>query len=167
MGLDICAYEKAELTPPHKFGDDCDEAGHVYAYVLGGHERSLRGLEAGRCYEVSGGDTLEFRAGSYSGYNEWRAWLSQQALGVTPAVVWNDPPAYVDRPFYELIDFADNEGTIGPEAAADLAADFRDQRAAVFGEGEDAVTEDWLAEKYDLWQGAFEVAASGGLVQFT
>ena len=82
MGLDIVSYEKVELVPHHaRDADECYEAGHVYAFVYDGFERSLRGLEGERCYQPSG-EQMHFRAGSYSGYNAFREALSLAALGL-------------------------------------------------------------------------------------
>ena len=90
------------------------------------------------------------RAGSYSGYSAWRDDLRRQF----------NPDTEPDKPFYELIWFADNEGTIGPEAAADLLADFLAHA--------DAYTPamEYFRENYRDWTRAFELAADGGLVDF-
>lgn len=164
MGLDIKAWEKAVLTDPHEHTDDCYDAGHVEAFVLDGFDWSLRGLEAGRCYAVSG-DSWSFAAGSYSGYGHFRSALCKAALrGVEPSQVWADPDSYAGQPFYELINFADNEGTIGPEAAADLAADFVAERDRVLPLLIREV--DYYRVRYDDWQRAFTLAAGSGLVEF-
>lgn len=164
VGLDITAYEHAEIAPEHEWADSCyDDPRHVRAFVYKGFERSLRGLVADRCYVVNGFG-MDFRAGSYSGYNRWREQLCRAALGVSPEDIWHDIGSFQDKPFFELIHFADNEGTIGPEAAADLAEDFRSMASRVrpLLEGPDG----YGAAKYDDWQAAFELAAKGGLVDF-
>jgi hypothetical protein len=166
MGLDIKAWEKATLTDPHERTDDCYDEGHVRAFVYDGFERSLRGLEPNRCYLV-GGDHVAFQAGSYGGYGEFRRALCQAALhGVTPEQVWADPDSYAGRPFFELIQFADNEGTIGPEAAADLATDFANERVRVVPRLARAGDAGWMVAKYGKWQKACELAAGTGLVEF-
>jgi hypothetical protein len=164
MGLDITAYGHADITPEHEVTDACwDAPRHVRAFVYKGFERSLRGLVADRCYTVSG-FSIDFRAGSYGGYNQWRQELCRAALGVSPETVWSDVGSFQDAPFFELIHFADNEGTIGPEAAADLAEDFRSMAVKVrpLLEGPDG----YSAAKYDDWTAAFELAAKDGLVVF-
>lgn len=177
MGLDIAAYETATLTPEHEYDSEaCYEGNHVEAFVYSGFERSMRGLEGGvsgksgwerpsRCYVVSGA-SLDFRAGSYSGYGQFRRALSTAALGVEPEAVWADPDAYADLPFFELVNFADNEGTIGPEAAADLAGDFAEHRERVCPALGDGPNGDYYREKYDEWAAAFALAADSGLVEF-
>lgn len=72
-------------------------------------------------------DDYGFRAGSYSGYNWWRSKLEEFAEGDS---------------FQELINFADNEGVIGPVVSKKLYKDFIEnhERAVEFdktlGEGE-------------------------------
>lgn len=174
MGLDISVYTDARLRAEQPVKDEkgywpeeiWDEEGVVHAFAYKGMERSLRGLEEDAWY-VARYDH-GFRAGSYSGYGIFRTDLCRAALGVDPQAVWDDPSGYAEKPFYELINFADNEGTIGPEAAADLYRDFADSEEAVMAavglEGQDL---EWFAEKYADWKGAFRVASEGhGIVEF-
>ena len=65
--------------------------------------------------------SAEFRAGSYSGYNEWRDHLARMAVGMSAKKIW---ASGWKGPFVELINFPDNEGVIGPVVAAKLAKDF-------------------------------------------
>lgn len=162
MGLDIIAHEVVKLTAPHMCGAECDGE-HVLAFVYDGMERSLAGLKPGRCYRPSG-RTVSFRAGSYLGYDTWRNDLCRAVLGIDARTVWADPDAYADSPFIELIYFADNEGTVGPVACANLADDFAayEQQALCYL----LSCSEWHAEQYRLWQEAFELAADGGLVRF-
>lgn len=162
MGLDIVAYADAVPLddPEHECSDDCSEH-HIKAYVLEGFEQSLRGLVAGTTYDVAGSDTIRFRAGSYSGYNAFRDNLSLAVHGVKASAVYNDPDTYRWRPFYELIAFADNEGTIGTDAAADLADDFELSARQVLG-----VLVEHDTETYENFHAAFRLARKGGLVEF-
>jgi hypothetical protein len=78
MGLDIVAFEHANPIPL------CDKESvehdqHIVAWVDTGMGRSIRGLALDCCYAVSGRE-ISFRAGSYSGYGEWR----EQLLGTPP-----------------------------------------------------------------------------------
>jgi hypothetical protein len=172
VGLDITAYGHVELVPDHERTDDCWEAGHVTAYVI--HELfgfSLNGLIHGRCYKTSG-EEFPFRAGSYSGYGEWRTELERRAGELETG---RDVGGWGYGPFYELLNFADNEGTIGPLAAQKLRDDFvkyRDAIAKMPYEGTEnpldapADDTDWFMESYNRWQHAFELAAGTGLVDF-
>ena len=163
MGLDITAYAKVE-----RIGDtdyDSEEADTRNLYVEPGREDRGAPLTTG-LYRTSG-DTKDFRAGGYIGYNVWRAWLSRTMLGVEPATVWHTPEAYNDKPFFELIHFADNEGTIGPVVSAKLAADFAAHRQkAVADTADDGEDGAWNLLKYDIWAAAFALAANTGAVVF-
>lgn len=170
MGLDISVYATAELLPEHEMVEDCWEHGHVKAFCYDGMERSLRGLEKDREYQTEGwSGAFNFRAGSYGGYNAFRAALSMAALNLDPQDVWQNGEKYQDAPFYELVSFADNEGTIGPDASADLYEDFvthRDQIFATWNDGFDANTAEYYQASYDNWLKAFEIAKDGGIVDF-
>jgi hypothetical protein len=168
MGLDTTAFEHASpVIPCDQDDEDHVYTGHVIAWVFEGFERSLRGLQMGVCYEVFG-EMTEFRAGSYSGYFAWREGLAQRALGVSAMKVGEYPSLFVNQPFFELIYFSDCEGTIGPEAASDLAGDFGALRAKIAARPlADPEEEAWFMEVYDQFQCAFERAArGGGLVKF-
>jgi len=67
-----------------------------------------------------------------------------------------------DLPFYELMYFRDDHGTIGPDAATDLAEDFRRLRAKVMSQPQsDPEDEAWFVEQYARWTTAFELASRG------
>jgi hypothetical protein len=179
VGLDISAVSRAAgnyLGPdvPDDLEDD-----QVHVYSTDGLDR-LDGYEPG-VYRVEG-DEVGFRAGSYSGYNYWRRHLCRMALGVEPEEVWEDADAYRGRPFVELIDFSDCEGSIGPRTSRKLAADFQAfaDRAEAYAreQGPDAadpnapprppddVVHNWWLENYREWQHAFELASDDGFVLF-
>lgn len=91
---------------------------------------------------------------SYSGYGYFREQIAIRALGVEPEAVWSDEGGqYKGKPFYEIIDFADNEGAIGPVTCAKLAKDFREHREAF-------LDSEWLTE-YDQMTACLEAAAEG------
>lgn len=174
MGLDITAFEHVALVEEQHEREDedgnvCYERveyggqGHISVYNEKSFPHSLGSILNDRCYTATG-EQFRFHAGSYSGYNIWREELSKHALGVSPGRVWNDPGAWADRPFYELINFSDCEGVIGPEVSARLAQDFRDHRDDIRAALESAGA--WMAVKYDEWQRAFELASVDGLVDF-
>lgn len=165
MGLDITAYSNLRAVGKHTEGW-CEDDDHVTAMAYDSFPASFRGITVlgtethgsssfliGGCYaHTEKTETHGFRAGSYSGYNAWRADLARQF----------NPETSPNEPFYELTWFADNEGSIGELAAAELLADFR-QHAAEYRPGEYG---DWFREKYADWTRAFELAADGGLVDF-
>jgi hypothetical protein len=160
MGLDITWYRNLRPLPDHPESDACwDE--HVRLYDNSDFSGRFEGLVA-RCYEQPGdGQSNSFRAGSYSGYNRWRENLCRLALGVLPETIWGDPNRFIGLPFYEIINFADNEGAIGPVVSAKLARDF-----AEFRDKAQRDMHEWDFKVYDNFQRAFEAAANDGAVQF-
>ena len=159
MGLDITTYQTVERIGDVD-ADSPDDCRNIY------FDRADRadGLTDG-LYRVSG-KRVEFRAGSYSGYNAWRAWLCETMLGVLPETVWANKAVYIGKPFVELIDFSDCDGTIGPEVSAKLAKDFADN----IERAQKAVADDddgrYYMSKYNQWHAAFALAAGHGVVTF-
>lgn len=178
MGLDITVYTRVEPAtdvprqPDGKIDyEACWKERLSNAFVYEGFEQSYAGLPVvedpdsdfyGNAWVRSTGESWHFRAGSYSGYNSFRRTLSMAVLGVEPGTVWANPDAYRDKPFFELINFADNEGTIGHEAAARLAHDFDEHRERVLP----SLPDDWYRECYDTWQKACHDASDGGMIDF-
>lgn len=161
MGLDISVYEVATLTPEHEHNEQCWEQGHVRACLLTpSMARSLRGLEAERCYEVSG-YSFSFRAGSYSGYGAFREALCEAAHGIDVREIWADPEPWSNCEFFELLNFSDCDGTIGPDAAADLAKDFTALRERIY-----PLLDEIDQSRYDDWERATTLAAGAGLIEF-
>jgi hypothetical protein len=168
MGLDITAYSHLTHVGRHTDEDWCEMEYHVQAYAYSCFPQSFRGIPIlatrasgsdeefieGGCYAwTEGTEKHGFRAGSYGGYNRWRADLQQQF----------NPDRDPDGPFYELIWFADNEGSIGPEAAKDLLVDFHEHASAYVPPADWG---DYGRERYADWTRAFELAAADGLVDF-
>jgi hypothetical protein len=173
VGLDITVHTKVvpvdEAEVPHTKEGDLDwdamyEQDIRKAFVYKGFEDSYRGLPGDDpvegSYVRSVGDTWGFRAGSYSGYGNFRSLLCYGMHGITISEFWEKSEAYKDKPFYELLNFADNEGTIGSEAAADLAVDFVENREQLVPH-----LEDWM-ERYDEWTRACQDASDGGMIDF-
>lgn len=176
MGLDCTALSHMAYVGTHTPGPDgyCEEDGHWAAFAYDGFERSTRGLKGmgdrlvgpgfkgGHCYaETPETEAHGFRAGSYGGHGQFRQALAE-VVGATLEDYWHGDD--FDLPFYELINFADNEGTIGPEAAGDLLADLRKYRDA-FREAFPAGGS-WFAVVYDDWTTACELASQDGLISF-
>lgn len=159
MGLDITAYNRLALVGRH-VASWCEEDHHVQAFVYDAFPQSFDGVDViaqekgclvGGCYALTDAtQTHRFHAGSYSGYNDWRADLQAQF----------NPDRHPDKPFYELIWFADNEGTIGPAAAARLLHDFHDHADHY------QPRHRGFAENYADWTRAAELAADSGLIHF-
>ena len=148
MGLDVVAFSNAWPIE----SEDPDLGYHVYS--VNGIDR-MDGKPEGR---YCGENEFSFRAGSYGGYNEFRSWLSKTFIGAEPKIVWESSVLYCDKPFYELVNFGDNEGAFGPATSAKLAADFAAHAAPI--------CEEYYARTYGLFKKAFEIASDDGFVVF-
>ena len=166
MGLDVSAFSKVENV------DDETEIDGTFVrlYLNRSFLERADGLVEGL---YSYDKKVEFRAGSYSAYNAFRDLLARFALDAPAEDVWKDPGRFHGRPFYELINFADNEGTIGPRTSAKLARDFRENagKAFDFAKAIDktahfAGIDEYFVETYQLFAEAFDLAADGGAVAF-
>lgn len=178
MGLDIRAYSHLTYVGHHE--DWADEDAHydqhheAYAYTAFPHAligvpnvRDKQGFSetflSGGCFEVTEKtEEHSFRAGSYSGYNEWRRGLAEQFNPYSDGGRGEPDP---EKPFYELIWFADNEGTICELAAINLLADFR-QHEAEYRAAHTDDPYDWSVRSYADWMRACELAADSGLIDF-
>ena len=159
MGLDIVAYQGLTKT-------DAEENIHVSHNEFGYNSDLQTGW-----YDCEG-ESFHFRAGSYSGYNSWRRALCEAIHGVSDVEFWKDEENFIGQPFYELINFSDCEGQIGPKVAEKLYQDFAnpenekkffDYCKAKF---ETAYLEDLYQANWDDFKKAFEIARQGGLVQW-
>ena len=171
MGLDITAYRKIEIAngaAVDEDGDPVDYDEHQRFYFNPDFQGREEGLVEGAIY-TRGTEEHDFRAGGYGGYNAWREELAKLAgYPATPHTRYlvtedrHDAGAWeaTEGPFWELINFSDCEGVIGPVVSAKLAKDFEefDERAKVIG--------DYFYDRYLDWKLAFELAADGGAVVF-
>lgn len=166
MGLDVTAFTKLTPAPEvvvedgYAMEENCWHAGaETIKWTEDNWPGRTAGIESGATYRAS--DTFGFSAGSYGGYNRWREQLAQLAGFISPRSVWDKETK--EGPFVEQINFADNEGVIGPIVAAKLAKDYRefyDRALAIRADRE------WFVTKYHEWMRAFELAADGGAVEF-
>lgn len=174
MGLDITWYSNVVKALPgegeDKDGDADWEAGWDRVFHNDSFPGRAEGLEDRALYKCSG-ESDGFIAGSYSGYNFWRRELAKMAgYEPVPYSHFGEPEeprhdagawAATEGPFWELINFSDCEGVIGPIVSAKLAKDFSD-----FQEKADEVPVQWFQETYANFRKAFEGAAQNGYVSF-
>ncbi len=164
MGLDITAYKQLKPCDKPPGADDGD---YDYdRFFRSNPNPNFPGRDVGLIgewfeYRGEAESRHSFRAGSYSGYNKWRDWLAKLAGYGHSAGAWTA----TSGPFFELIDFSDSEGTIGPVVSAKLAKDFAewDERAKADARKEKF---EWFYVLYCDWRLAFEMAADGGAVDF-
>lgn len=187
MPVDVTAYSRLRLTDPHgERRSSCKEEGHVTAYAHTAFSRSHEGLAdasvifddpdgarfiGGRCYAVTDATvTASVLSMSYPGYNRWREILCLSQHGVPPETVWGEIGDWRDRPFVDLIHFADDEGCIGPVSAARLLSDFQTpdarDRFADACPKDVHLRADYL-QVWDGWVTGLQLAADGGLVKFS
>ena len=180
MGLDIYAYRKLVKLTDVITDSDGEPVNSItrepvenYFRVYANPDFPGRadGLEDRAFYGYVQAEHVFSR--SYRGYNIWRNTLAKLAgyplthrkVGVAleeshAAAAWSGN-VQAGAPFFELVNFADNEGTIGPVVAAKLLADF-----VAFDERAKAVAEDFFYVGYcDLMYG-LEIAADGGALDF-
>lgn len=181
MGLDISAYRR--VTKLDVNFDECGEAidkitGELVDYDVRvfanphfpGREE---GVEDGATYTAQ--DGMSFRTG-YGAHGAWREDLA--TLAGYPATTVDRGYGSVSEmhsggawssesgPFWELINFSDCEGTIGPVVSAKLAKDFAewDERAKQYDQ--DNALDGYFYKRFQEWRQAFDMAADGGLVDF-
>lgn len=183
MGLDITAYSNLEYVghverpeepgtyPSAEYAEYeawMDE--HVEAYCYKGFERhALMGVpnvrqaddhgafvSAGYFVRTPATEVHGFRAGSYGGYNWWRNDMREKY----------NPDVRPEGPFYGLINFADNEGTLCEMVCASLLLDFRQHEQAHRLSWMGSESCEYQMELYADWIRAFALGAKGGLVDF-
>lgn len=108
----------------------------------------------------------------YGGYNHWRDALAKMAgYPLTPYKNWGTvdhshaaacwDPDGAKGPFCELINFADNEGVIGPAVCAKLLKDFE-----AFDEQAKQVDRPHFYQHYADLRDGLKLAAEGGCLHF-
>lgn len=161
MGLDISAYKNLKVVENPKLDEDGDLVNWDIEWTPGeSMEWSEKnwpgrgeGLEHDKVYTFE--DEFSFRAGSYSGYNWFRKELKHFAKA-----------SGKEEDFQELINFADNEGVIGPVVSKKLAEDFADNYNDAKEYADSLNDGDYWFSSYENWKQAFEVASINGAVNF-
>lgn len=162
MGLDITAYQGLKIVADAELdenGNPVDWENHFkpgasMAWSEKHFPGRAQGVDQDAVYAFD--KSFRFRAGSYSGYNEWRRMLVRM-IGLNEMSMFDER----DGPFAELINFADNEGVIGPIVSAKLAKDFADWQ-----EKADQHPDEWFGVQYANWRKSFEMASDNGAVDF-
>lgn len=165
MGLDITAYRKLTKLDV-LFDEDGEPVDHVTGEPVENYFRAwdnpdfpgrAEGLEHLAIYGYAEYEHVFSR--SYVGYNRWRETLAKLA-GYTPDDAW-DGLVQAGAPFWELVNFADNEGAIGPVVAAKLLRDFEE-----FDERAKTIENDLFYQGYCSIRRGLELAADGGALEF-
>jgi hypothetical protein len=169
-GLDIAVYEKLTPVPAPQLDKNGEPVGlNLVKLSPVEFPERFAGLAAGKVYHYA--QSFSFRAGSYSGYGYWRNELAKLAgyhsvpfksfNGKTEmrydAAVWEIKKG----PFWELIDFSDAEGTIGPVVCKRVYQDFLQYQAAAAKH-----PDEYFRASYDDWMKAFAMCANEGAIVF-
>src|SRR5882724_5662761 len=159
MGLDITAYRQIKAAGPMPKDGDYDYETLAYLYVNQDFPGHAEGIDSETLYSFT--EKMKFRAGSYSGYNEWRNELAKMAYGKPARYVWNNRKS---GPFFELINFSDCEGALSASISIKLAADFAkyQPRADQWAETLAGHEGERFHNRYTDWRKAFEMAADNG-----
>ena len=171
MGLDITAHDNIGKYLSDKWTDGLEglieEGGAIYLYNMGDQYSEFAGradaIKTGVHSVFEGTNVIKFCAGSYSGYGAWRNELAQ--LAGYPAFGDHNPYSRgawgaSGGPFWELINFSDCEGVIGPQTSEKLHNDFLTYLPSIDGKNA------YFQDKYLSFMEAFELAAKGGFVKF-
>jgi hypothetical protein len=158
MGLDITAY--GGLKRIRRITDDEKRNGYdgdlARLYANPEFPRHHGEIDTNFLYAYK--HTMNFRAGSYGGYNTWRIKLARMVGIDNIEAYWKLNDWSV--PFAELINFSDCEGLIGPEISRELALDFQAYVIRVDPTDREFIT------TYALFKQAFEMATMNGAVVF-
>ena len=172
MGLDVTAYERAERISGHEPTDDDYDHGIIEAFTYAPFARSLDGMgelvdipdrrfvpgcTSAGYWRTSGLEA--FAQTSYGLYGRYRDALALAVLGTDYAGFSARVDEFAGCPFFDLLYFADNEGTFGPVASRRLA-DAYTSVPVEFDAG-------WMRVFHDDLRDCFELAADTGLVQFS
>lgn len=157
MGLDIVVYKKLKRVENPEFDEDGDLVDYSNQWHAGPTMEWSESCFPGRADGIdpeavyTWDDDYYFRAGSYSGYNMWRELLSELSDG---------------SDFIELINFADNEGVIGPVISKKLYNDFQTNYFKAVQYSKEIEDGEYWISKYKEWMKAFEFASEDGAVIF-
>lgn len=191
MGLDITAISEMEVIKAPEGIELYSDEYYDWEESVGGNIWNVwnsehfnpqnQGLPEDGDLVQAKGDVFGFRAGSYSGYGQWRDDLARAAGNKEGAQgVWNtiDDEGFKNKPFQELINFYDNDGIIGPVASQKLYEDFVNYESKIdevidwwylkMNPEKEYNTEDvqWFKSLYNDWKHAFDIARKNGMVIF-
>lgn len=170
-GLDIGIYTGLTIAiNPNvdEYGYPYDEDNQVLVVENKDFPGRIQGLRNNTVYNYTKYDT--FDAGSYSSYNWWRNELARIA-GYKPiefiedgkSVLKYDETAWrlKNGPFWEIINFTDADGAIGPVVSEKLYRDFQKYKDKAMH-----FKNEYFIDVYLNFLNAFDVARKNGLILF-
>jgi len=178
MGLDVTAYSNIKPLRPYRDDNIDYDAGERNFFTFSAFPHAAAGLMdatvqstthadlvADYVYDVNGGEAHSWSCRAYSHYNRFRASLAAFA-GYEPEEMWNDPEGFSDRPFFELVNFSDCDGCIGPVASRALLEDFAEHRDAYRAARDDVGERYSFSYFYDEFIEGLRLAADNGVLNF-
>lgn len=168
MGLDISAHSKIKKVEQELTEDELFDGDYIMIYNHPDFADRASTLEDGSVYEGTS-EYYSFRAGSYSGYGDWREKLAklagyplteQESMSLHSRSFSESAWTATSGPFWELIYFSDCEGILDSKTCLKLLEDFKEYERY-------ALLEDLsFYNKYQEWMEALEIGANDGLVRF-
>lgn len=157
MGLDVRTYGNIKLAENEKDAD-------FTAYVINEDwKHKIKNLQDGKGYI---GDVV-FRGVSYpySAHNRFREKLiklidRQDLLDIEGKIKWAELPSEI--PFYDLINFADNEGCLDWEVSNTIYSDF-----VKYNEKAKLEMNEYDYSNYKTWLETLKFAKNAGVVVFS
>lgn len=157
MGLDVRTYGNIKLA-------ENEEDADFTAFVINEDwKHKIKNLQDGKAYS---GDVV-FRGVSYtySAHNRFREKLvklvgCEDLLDNKGKIKWSELPFEI--PFYDLINFADNEGCLDWEVSNIIYSDFEK-----YNEKAKSEMNEYDYSKYETWMKTFKSAKNDGVVVFS
>lgn len=167
MGLDVTAYNNIEIVKfaPTWLEEYEDVPGMDEGYINPHFPHAVtvevdKDAECVYFEDTKLTERFHFRAGSYSGYSQFRSSLCTE---FTDRQVWDNPEKYSNIPFAEIINFSDCEGVfLGNDICEKLYNDFSYNYETYVESTED----DWMIRVYEDFIKAFGMARNDGIVIF-
>lgn len=151
MGLDITVYQNIKLA------NEIENSNYDFtAFVIEESWKDrIKNLEYGKHYTGIAVYSFGYGYSSHGWFRDQLANLTQQNL------TWREAPCTPNTPFYELINFADNEGVIDFETSKKLYEDFIAWREKAYESSDER-----FIDCYDEWTEIFNHAKENGVVDF-
>lgn len=164
MGLDCSAYKNIQQMNEDEIEyydeDEYKEPKNgTRFYINPGFPHVAQDIRENGIYKYQ--EKFNWRAGSYSGYGEWRNWLATIA-GFKSSQDFLDN-ANNETPFHDLINFSDCEGTLGTLTCQKLLKDF-----ITFQDKVNSINDsyNYYKEIFQTWKSALEMASENGAISF-
>ena len=155
MGLDVRVYSNLKLEK--------EKNADFKAYVLEKDwEYKIKNLKKNKYY--SGDVVFRGISYSYSSHNRFREKLVNlinrtDLLNLEGKIIWDNMPNNI--PFYDLINFADNEGCLDWEVSETIYSDFKK-----FNRKAKKEMNEYDYSSYQEWLETFKISKNKGVVVF-